>query len=73
MKFKVLEDFKTAYGSFEEGNSHDSEKLGATEEDMNRWHGAGWIEISGKATPARSTAPAKVQPKKAAHQTKAKE
>jgi len=48
MKFKVLETFKHGHATFEEGNTHDSEKLGFTDELIEVFHGAGWVELEGR-------------------------
>ena len=45
MKFKVLTEFKHGYATFEEGNNHDSDKLGFTDDLIEVFHKAGWIEL----------------------------
>ena len=48
MKFKVLTEFKHGYATFEEGNNHDSDKLGFTDDLIEVFHKAGWIELEGR-------------------------
>lgn len=49
MKFTVKNEFKSGYRTFEVGNSHDSSKMpDITEEDVQRWYRAGFVDIEGK-------------------------
>jgi len=48
MKFKVLTEFKHGFDTFEEGNNHDSEKLDLTDELIEVFHRAGWVELEGR-------------------------
>ena len=48
MNFKVLTEFKHVFNTFEEGNNHDSEKLGLTDELIEVFHRAGWVELEGR-------------------------
>jgi len=48
MKFKLLTEFKHGLDTFEEGNNHDSEKLGFTDELIEVFHRAGWVELEGR-------------------------
>lgn len=48
MKFKVLNEFKHGFTTFEAGNSHDSEVLGITDDLVNVFHRAGWVELDGE-------------------------
>lgn len=48
MKFEVLNDFKGGGYQFEEGNSHNSEKLNNIDNnDVERWHRAGFVKGEG--------------------------
>lgn len=63
MKFTVNRDFKTAYGQFEVGNSHDSKKLGIAEDRVEAWYDAGWIEIEGRdPAPEPKPGPGRIRP-----------
>lgn len=49
MKFKVKNEFKSGYRSFEEGNNHDSGKMpDVSDEDVQRWYRAGFVDIEGE-------------------------
>lgn len=50
MKFTVKEDphFKCRFGTFEAGNTHNSETLGIPDADVLRWHRAGWVDAEGE-------------------------
>lgn len=47
MRFKVKADFKGAGRDFEVGNTHESQRVGATDDCVLRWYRAGWVDIEG--------------------------
>lgn len=73
MKFTVLNDFKSP-GLFEAGNSHDSEKLGVSDADVETWYRMGWVQIEGREkAPALDPKRTELVVKSAKHSTKSPE
>lgn len=73
MKFTVLHDFK-AIVPFEAGNSHDSEKLGILEADVERWYRNGFVQIEGRdPAPALDPKRTEIVVKPAKHTANAEE
>lgn len=62
-KFTPLEDVKADSKIFEQGNTYSAAKQGVTEEQLTRWHAAGWVEVEGwDPAPPRVVRGAVLQP-----------
>jgi hypothetical protein len=48
MKFTAKEDFLNGRTTFEEGNTYDSAKHDISDQMLNAFYDAGWVEIEGK-------------------------
>lgn len=53
MKFTTLCDFRAAGRSYEAGNTHDSQRLALADEQVERWHARGWVQIEGRSANER--------------------
>lgn len=68
MKFTPKEDFLKGRMRYEAGNTYDADKHGLTDEDVMRFHAAGWAEVEGQdPAPERRPGPQRLEVQKAKH------
>ncbi len=65
MKVTPNEEFRIGRTLLEPGNTYNSEKHGWSDEQVERWHSAGWCEVEGwEKAPERKPGAQAIKPSK---------